>query len=197
MVRSTLVAPVVAAAMEAQRGAQAGGGPAAASAAQLGPLLGAVQQGLQAQAAPFLEHTLSQVRGRRAGLHSSQEHGGWQEAGACCRLGRAGLTAADHPRSAPPSDRSVPACPALRTLHSPPPPPPPSTSWAGRCWLRWRPPWTRGRQVGGRWGLNAGALAERRSAVLQALPAAAVAGVGCRTRLSASLATTPAAPLAM
>lgn len=59
--RSTLVAPVVNAAIEAQRAAQQAAGGPAASAAQLGPLLAAVREGLQAQAAPFLEHTLSQV----------------------------------------------------------------------------------------------------------------------------------------
>ncbi|PSC75738.1 conserved oligomeric Golgi complex subunit 2 [Micractinium conductrix] len=60
VVRATLVAPVVQRAMAHQKAAAPLSGPAAAG-PQLGAVLGAVSEGLNAQCAPFLEHTLSQA----------------------------------------------------------------------------------------------------------------------------------------
>ncbi|KAL4854271.1 Conserved oligomeric Golgi complex subunit 2 [Chlorella vulgaris] len=64
VVRTTLVAPVVQAALAEQRAKAAAAGPAAG--AQLVDVLSAVTQGLQAQCSPFLEHTLSQAASSQA-----------------------------------------------------------------------------------------------------------------------------------
>lgn len=64
VVRSTLVAPVVRKAVDEQKGKAPLAGPT--SGAQLGEVLAAVTQGLQAQCSPFLEHTLSQASASQA-----------------------------------------------------------------------------------------------------------------------------------
>lgn len=78
VVRATLVAPVVHQAVADQKAKAQVGGPSAGT--RLGDVLAAVTEGLKAQCAPFLEHTMSQVgwAGGSACVQSvSRGGGGW------------------------------------------------------------------------------------------------------------------------
>ena len=130
--------------------------------AQLSEVLAAVTEGLKEQCSPFLEHTLSQVRGRLLSVLCKQHRGVVRNrdkelaAPGAYRLSATPcfpLSVLSAARRLPGLllislpiliYRSSPLCPMLCPTACSRPPPRPLTSWAARCWrrcwLHWRSP---------------------------------------------------------